>query len=207
MSSIFNKLNKITTIYRYIGVIFNLDTIYCNISGKILIKRYQKIFDWYYLRTGLSQIILKQITYQIFSYSHISLLITSLLNPDCAVGIVARRRKPLRNAQLERLWPAGIFINMSRTKIVKSRLGGIAWIFKPQQMPTAQSGLKTVKIGLEQLLKCLSKKIRQKWFNLQEFRGRGNLFPLKATFLISHLYPIRIFATNRSGSKKQHFSL
>jgi len=93
----------------------------------------------------LSQIILKQITYQIFSYSHISLLITSLLE--------------------------------------------------------------TVKIGLEQLLKCLSKKIREKWFNLHELTGRGNLFPLKATFLISHLYPIRIFATNRSGSKKHHFSL
>jgi hypothetical protein len=54
------------------------------------------------------------------------------LNPDCAVGIVARRRKPLRNAQLERFWPAGIFINMSRARIVKSRFGGTAWIFKPQ---------------------------------------------------------------------------
>ena len=58
--------------------------------------------------------------------------IGGLLNPDYAVGVVARRRKPLRNAQKERFWPAGIFINMLRTKFVKSRLGGIAWIFKPQ---------------------------------------------------------------------------
>lgn len=49
------------------------------------------------------------------------------------------------------------------------------------------------------------KKDKEKWFNLQELTGCGNLFPLKATFLISHLYPIRIFATNRSGSKKYHF--
>ncbi len=49
-------------------------------------------------------------------------LLIGLLNPDCAVGIVARRRKPLRNAQLERFWPAGIFINMLRTKIVKQVL-------------------------------------------------------------------------------------
>ena len=52
------------------------------------------------------------------------LLGCNLLNfkQDCAVGIVARRRKPLRNAKLERFWPGGIFINLLRTKIVKQAL-------------------------------------------------------------------------------------
>ena len=45
-----------------------------------------------------------------------------LFNPDYAVDIVARRRKPLRNARLERFWFVGILINMSRAKIVKQAL-------------------------------------------------------------------------------------
>ena len=43
-------------------------------------------------------------------------------NPDFAVGIVARRRKPLRDAQLERFCNDGIFVNMLRSKIVKQAL-------------------------------------------------------------------------------------
>jgi len=42
--------------------------------------------------------------------------------PEFAVGIVARRRKPQRNAQLERFCNDGIFINMLRSKIVKQAL-------------------------------------------------------------------------------------
>jgi hypothetical protein len=44
------------------------------------------------------------------------------LNPEFAVGIVARRGKPQRNAQLERFCNDGIFINMLRSKIVKQAL-------------------------------------------------------------------------------------
>ena len=43
-------------------------------------------------------------------------------NPDCALESVARRRKPKRNAQLERFCDVGIFINMSRSKIEKQAL-------------------------------------------------------------------------------------
>jgi hypothetical protein len=43
-------------------------------------------------------------------------------NPDFAVGIVARRSKPQRNAQLERFCDAGIIIIMLRSKIVKQAL-------------------------------------------------------------------------------------
>ena len=39
--------------------------------------------------------------------------------PDCAVVIVARRRKPKRNVQLERFCDEGISIDMLRSKIVK----------------------------------------------------------------------------------------
>jgi len=44
------------------------------------------------------------------------------LNPDFAVGVVARHRKPQRNAQLERFCDEGILINMLRSKIVKQAL-------------------------------------------------------------------------------------
>jgi hypothetical protein len=44
------------------------------------------------------------------------------LNPDFAVGVVARRRKPKRNAKLERFGDAGIIIIMLRSKIVKQAL-------------------------------------------------------------------------------------
>ena len=40
------------------------------------------------------------------------------LNPDFAVDVVARRRKPQRNEQLERFCDEGIFINMLRSRIV-----------------------------------------------------------------------------------------
>ena len=43
-------------------------------------------------------------------------------NPNCAVEFVARRRKPKRNAQLERFCDVGILINMSRNKIGKQAL-------------------------------------------------------------------------------------
>jgi hypothetical protein len=39
-------------------------------------------------------------------------------NPDFAVGVVARRHKSQRNAQLERFRDAGIIIIMLRNKIV-----------------------------------------------------------------------------------------
>ncbi len=42
----------------------------------------------------------------------------SFFNPDFAVGFVTRRRKPQRNAQLERFCDAGIIIIMLRSKIV-----------------------------------------------------------------------------------------
>jgi hypothetical protein len=42
--------------------------------------------------------------------------------PDFAVGIVARRRKPKRNAQLEQFFDEGISIDMMRKKIVKQAL-------------------------------------------------------------------------------------
>jgi hypothetical protein len=41
-----------------------------------------------------------------------------VFNPDFAVDVVARRRKPQRNEQLERFCDEGIFINMLRSKIV-----------------------------------------------------------------------------------------
>jgi hypothetical protein len=47
---------------------------------------------------------------------------TKALNPDFAVGFVARRSKPQRNAQLERFCDAGIIIIMLRNKIVKQAL-------------------------------------------------------------------------------------
>ena len=43
-------------------------------------------------------------------------------NQDFAVGIVARRRKPKRNAKLERFHDAGISVDMVRRKIVKLAL-------------------------------------------------------------------------------------
>ena len=43
-------------------------------------------------------------------------------NPDFAVGVVARRLKPKRNAQLERFFDEGISIDMVRKKIVKQAL-------------------------------------------------------------------------------------
>ncbi|MEE8382562.1 MAG: hypothetical protein V3R78_11895, partial [Thermodesulfobacteriota bacterium] len=46
-------------------------------------------------------------------------LLAGKLNPDFAVDVVARRRKPQRNEQLERFCDEGIFINMLRSKIVK----------------------------------------------------------------------------------------
>jgi hypothetical protein len=47
---------------------------------------------------------------------------SDIFNPDFAVGIVARRRKPKRNAQLERFCDAGIIIIMLRSKIAKQVL-------------------------------------------------------------------------------------
>jgi hypothetical protein len=44
------------------------------------------------------------------------------LNPDFAVDVVARRRKPQRNEQLERFCDEGILINMLRSRIVKQAL-------------------------------------------------------------------------------------
>jgi hypothetical protein len=49
-------------------------------------------------------------------------LSNSILNPDFAVGIVARRRKPWRNVQLEQFYDEGISIDMLRSKIVKQAL-------------------------------------------------------------------------------------
>jgi hypothetical protein len=43
-------------------------------------------------------------------------------NPDCAVESVAKLRKSKRNAQLERFYDGGIFLNMSRSKIRKQAL-------------------------------------------------------------------------------------
>ena len=45
-----------------------------------------------------------------------------MLNPDCAVGDVARVEKHKRNAKLEQFWPGGIFTNLLRIKIVKQAL-------------------------------------------------------------------------------------
>ena len=45
-----------------------------------------------------------------------------LLNPDFAVYVVARLRKPQRNEQLERFCDEDIFVNMLRSKIVKQAL-------------------------------------------------------------------------------------
>ncbi|MFO8162943.1 MAG: hypothetical protein R6T98_00225 [Desulfatiglandales bacterium] len=44
-------------------------------------------------------------------------------NPDYAAGIVTRVEKPQRNEKLERFCAEGIFVNMLRSKIVKSRQG------------------------------------------------------------------------------------
>ena len=43
-------------------------------------------------------------------------------NPDFAVVVVARRRKPQQNVQLERFCNEGISIDMLRSKIVKQAL-------------------------------------------------------------------------------------
>jgi hypothetical protein len=43
-------------------------------------------------------------------------------NPDFAVGVVARRRQPKRNAQLEQFIDDGISVDMVRKKIVKQAL-------------------------------------------------------------------------------------
>jgi hypothetical protein len=53
-------------------------------------------------------------------FSHLDNLPTII--PDFAVGVVARRRKSQRNAQLERFSDAGIIIIMLRNKIVKQEL-------------------------------------------------------------------------------------
>jgi len=45
-----------------------------------------------------------------------------LFNPDFAVGILARHRKPWRDVQLERFYDEGISIDMLRSKIVKQAL-------------------------------------------------------------------------------------
>jgi hypothetical protein len=45
-----------------------------------------------------------------------------MLNPDFAVVVVARRRKPERNVQLERFCNKGISVDMLRSKIVKQAL-------------------------------------------------------------------------------------
>ena len=74
--------------------------------------------------------------------SHSTKALDDMFNPDCAVESVARRRKPLRNVQLERFCDVGIFINMSRNKIGKSRQVETTSIFKPQLEAIAQSGLK-----------------------------------------------------------------
>jgi hypothetical protein len=55
------------------------------------------------------------------SYNVIHLLYPKF-NPEFAVDVVARRRKPQRNEQLERFCDEGIFINMLRSKIVKQAL-------------------------------------------------------------------------------------
>jgi len=48
--------------------------------------------------------------------------LNALTNPDFAVDIVARRRKPPRNVQLEQFCNEGISIDMLRSKIVKQAL-------------------------------------------------------------------------------------
>jgi len=45
-----------------------------------------------------------------------------IVNPDFAVDVVARRRKPQRNVQLERFCNEGISVDMLRSKIVKQAL-------------------------------------------------------------------------------------
>jgi hypothetical protein len=59
-------------------------------------------------------------------------VVLSHFNPDYAVGIVTRVEKPQRNEKLERFCAEGIFINMLRSKIGKSRQGGTARFFRPQ---------------------------------------------------------------------------
>jgi hypothetical protein len=56
---------------------------------------------------------------QSVTYLTVSFLI---LNPDCAVESLARRRKLKRNEQLDRFCDVGIVINMSRSKIGKQAL-------------------------------------------------------------------------------------
>ena len=56
----------------------------------------------------------------------------SFINPDYAVVIVTRIEKPQRNKKLERFCAEGIFINMLRSKIVKSRQVGTARFFRSQ---------------------------------------------------------------------------
>jgi hypothetical protein len=43
-------------------------------------------------------------------------------NPDFEIAVVARRRKPVRNVQLERFCTEGISIDMLRKKTVKQAL-------------------------------------------------------------------------------------
>jgi hypothetical protein len=45
-----------------------------------------------------------------------------VLNPDFAVGVVARRLKPKRNAQLEQFFDEGISVDMVRKKMCRKRL-------------------------------------------------------------------------------------
>jgi hypothetical protein len=49
-------------------------------------------------------------------------MIFSTFIPDFAVGVVARRRKSQRNAQLERFSDTGISNDMLRNKIAKQAL-------------------------------------------------------------------------------------
>jgi hypothetical protein len=44
-----------------------------------------------------------------------------VLNPECAVGVVARRLKPKRNAQLEQFFDEGISVDMVREKMWNKR--------------------------------------------------------------------------------------
>ena len=60
-----------------------------------------------------------------FRYSTLVILPScgvEVLNPDFAVGVVARRLKPKRNAQLEQFFDEGISVDMVRKKIVKQAL-------------------------------------------------------------------------------------
>jgi hypothetical protein len=50
------------------------------------------------------------------------MLLGDSFSPGFAVGVVARRLKPKRNAQLEQFFDEGISIDMVRKKIVKQAL-------------------------------------------------------------------------------------